>query len=147
MRSAKSLLGMPVIHAGRRLGLVAYVMPDEDFQKIHGLYLHCGLTGSRFIECAQLDMIGEVAVLAHAAGRRSPLNQRPLFRRALAPDGQRIGAITDTLIDENSLCIEALELSHGYLDDLALGRTHVRQFSICKNGDIIVGNAEGGNQP
>ena len=147
MRSAKSLLGMPVIHAGRRLGRVAYVLPDEELKQIRGLYLHCGLTGSRFIECAQLDMIGEVAVLVHAAGRRSQLNERPLFRRALAPDGQRIGAITDTLIDVNTLRIEALELSHGYLDDLALGRAHVRQFSILKNGDIIVGNAEGGNPP
>jgi len=119
---------------------------DEDLQKIHGLYLHCGLTGSRFIECAQLDMIGEVAVLAHAAGRRSPLNQRPLFRRALAPDGQRIGAITDTLIDENSLCIEALELSRGYLDDLSRAREYVRQFTVQKNGDIIVGSAEGGKE-
>lgn len=147
MKSAKSLLGMPVVQGGRRLGRVAYVLPDESLHQVLGLYMHCGLTGSRFIERAQLDLLGDVAVLAHDAGRRMQLNQRPLLRRALSPDGQRIGAITDTLIDENTLRIEALELSHGYLDDLALGRTHIRQYSICKNGDVIVGNPEGGNQP
>ncbi len=145
MRNTKSLLGMPVVRNGVRLGRVSFVLPDDELRSISGLYLHCGLTGSRFIDCTQIDLIGDVAVLSHDAGKRASLNERPLLRRAFSPDGQRIGAITDALIDEETLLIEALELSQGYLDDLIRGRRQIRQFSVQKNGDVIVESSEGGN--
>ena len=138
---------MPVVCSGETLGRVSYVLPDEQLRTVSGLYLYCGITGSRFIECAQLDMIGDVAVLAHGHGRRMQTSQRPLFRRAFSSDGRRIGAITDAVIDEKTLCIEALELSRGYLDDLTNGRTRIRQFIVQKNGDVVVESAEGGNLP
>ena len=84
------------------------------------------MTGSRFIECAQLDLIGETAVLANASGKRMPL------------------AITDAVIDERTFAIRALELSRGYLDDLTGGRECIRQFTVQKNGDVVVGQSEGG---
>ena len=144
MRNAKSLLGMPVIRNGEHLGRVSFVLPDEKLRSVSGVYLYCGLTGSRFIDCSQLDMIGEVAVLSHGSGKRMPLSERPLFRRALSPDGRRLGAITDAIINEETLAIEALELSHGYLDDLTGGRKQIRQFSVQKNGDVIIEPSEGG---
>jgi len=147
LRNAKSLLGMPVILDGRMLGRISYVLPDEQLKTIRGLYLYCGVTGSRFIDCSQLDMIGDVAVLSHGPGRRMQLSRPPLLRRALSPDGKRIGAITDTVIGENTLCVEALELTRGYLDDLTGGRVRIRQYSVQKNGDVIVEPPEGGNLP
>ena len=102
------------------------------------------MTGSRFIECAQLDLIGETAVLANASGKRMPLNRQPLLRRAISADGQRIGAITDAVIDERTFAIRALELSRGYLDDQTGGRECIRQFTVQKNGDVVVGQSEGG---
>ncbi len=146
MRSIKSLIGMPVILSGKKLGRVSSVRADDALRELRGLYLSCGVTGSRYIECAQLDMIGDVAILTHGAGRRSSSGERPLLRRALSTDGQRLGAITDAIIDEDTLRIDALELSRGYLDDLTHGRKRVRQFSVCKNGDVIVGPSEGGNE-
>lgn len=138
---------MPVVWGNRTLGRVTYVLPDEQLKSIRGLYVSCGITGSRFIECAQLDMIGDVAVLTRSAGRRAQPDVRPLMRRALSSDGQRIGAITDALINERTLAIEALELCRGYLDDAARGRLHIRQFNVQKNGDVIVESSEGGNLP
>lgn len=145
MRSTKSLLGMPVISDGERIGRVVFVLPDKELRSISGLYLQCGLTGSRFLDCSQIDLIGDVAVLSCGSGKRASMTERPLLRRALSSDGQHIGAITDALIDEQTLHIEALELSSGYLDDLLKGRTHIRQFTVRKNGDVIVESAEGGN--
>ena len=146
MKNAKSMLGMPVVCAGEQLGRVSYILPDEALSAVSGLYLHCGVAGSRFIRCEQLDLIGELAVLTHSFGRRMQLHHPPLLRRALTQDGAHIGAITDVLIDESTLRIEALELSRGYLDDLSRGRECVRQFAVLKNGDIIVESTEGGNQ-
>ncbi len=145
MKSAKSLLGMPVIRSGEKLGRVALILPDDDLRALCGVYISCGMAGTRFISRAQLDMIGEVSILVHDAGKRLSPDSRPLFRRALSADGRRIGAITDALIDEETLCIEALELSCGYIDDLLHGRTRIRQFMVQKNGDVIVAEREGGN--
>jgi len=139
IRKAKSMLGMPVVCHGERLGRVSYVLPDEALHTISGLYFHCGVAGSRFIRFDQLELIGDLAVLTHDSGKRMQLHHQPLLRRALAQDGARIGAITDILIDEGTLRIEGLELSRGYLDDLSHGRECVRQYTVQKNGDIIVG--------
>lgn len=147
MRNAKSLLGMPVIRGSRNLGRVAHVLMDDQLTFIRGLYLSCGLIGSRFIECAQLDVIGEAAILASGCGKRMQMNERTLLRRAFSPDGRRIGAITDAVIDEKTLVIEALELCRGYLDDLTGGRPRIRQFTVQKNGDVVVESSEGGNLP
>ena len=138
---------MPVIHDGEHLGRVAYVLPDRQLRTVSGLYLSCGITGSRFIECAQLDMIGEVAILANGTGRRMQAAYPPLLLRAFSADGQRIGAITETVIDESTLGIDALELSRGYLDDLAAGRERIRHYTVQNNGDVVVESTEGGNQP
>ena len=138
---------MPVIRGGELLGRVSFVLPDRQLRSVSGLYLYCGITGSRFIECAQLDMIGDVAVLAHGSGKRMQPDRQPLFRRAFSPDGKRIGAITDAIVAEDTLRIEALELTRGYLDDLTGGRTRIRQFSVQKNGDVVVETPEGGRMP
>ncbi len=144
MRNAKSLLGMPVIRNGEKLGRVSYVLTDKALHSLSGLYLYCGLSGARFIDGSQIDLIGDVAVLSRDGGRRCAPNDRPLLRRALSTDGRHIGAITDALIDEQTLRIEALELSRGYLDDLFKGRMCIRQFNVQKNGDVVVESAEGG---
>ncbi len=137
---------MPVIRHGEVIGRVSCVLTDDQLKSLSGLYLYCGVTGSRFIECAQLDMIGDVAILSHGAGKRMQPNRPPIFRRALSPDGKPLGAITDAVIGEDTLCIEALELSRGYLDDLTGGRARIRQYSVQENGDVIVEAPEGGNQ-
>lgn len=145
MKNTRSLLGMPVISEGRKLGRVSSVLTDDSLRTVSGLFLSCGVAGSRFIECKQLDLIGDIAVLAHGSGRRMQPTGTPLFRRALSPDGRHIGAITDALLSERTLRIEALELSYGYLDDLTGGRTRVRQYTVQKNGDVVVEATEGGN--
>ncbi len=145
MRNARSMLGMPVICEGKKLGRVSYVLADDQLDAVRGLFLNCGLAGSRFLGRSELDLIGDVAILSHSPGKRMQPGRPPLLRRALSPGGDRIGAITDVLLSESTLCIEALELSRGYLDDLTGGRARVRQFTVQKNGDIIVESTEGGN--
>ncbi len=145
IRNAKSLLGMPVIADGETLGRVSCVQTDDTLREIRGLFLSCGLSGTRFVERRQVDLIGDIAVLIHGSGRRMAMDRPPLLRRAYSPDGRRIGAITDAVIDEKSLLVAALELSYGYLDDLTGGRVRVSQFSVRKNGDVVVEHAEGGN--
>jgi uncharacterized protein YrrD len=134
-------MGMPVVAAGRKLGRVSQVSLADDLSKVKGLFIDCGLHGTRLIEDSHIDMLGEVAVLARDSGRRASCDVRPLMRRAITTDGARIGAITDASIDERTLKVLALEFSQGYLDDLTAGRRRIWQFSVVRNGDVIIDQA------
>lgn len=146
MRSARSMLGLPVVCGGEAVGRLAQVRLDDSLTRVEGVYLYCGLAGTRYIECADLDLLGEVAVLSRSRGRRtgSPPAQPP--RRAVGPDGARLGAVTDALIDEQALTVCSLELSRGYLEDLTRGRTRVCRYSVCPGGEVLIDQTEGGSE-
>ena len=138
MKNARSLIGLPIVMESRELGHVSAVVLDDSLRSLSGIYFICGLAGSRRIERSELDLIGDVAVLVHGTGKKSQPPPPPLPRRALSPDGSRLGAITDAIIDEETFTIPMLELSNGYLDDLTQGRTRVGAFSVAQNGDVII---------
>lgn len=147
MRSTRSLLGLPVVCEGEAIGRLSQVRLDESLRRVEGVYLYCGLAGSRYIECADLDLLGEVAVLAHSRGKRARTPPRQPLRRAVGPGGQRLGAITDALIDEEALRVCSLELSQGYLEDLIHGRVCVCRYSVCPGGEVLIDRTEGGSEP
>lgn len=146
MRSARSLLGLPVVCEGEAIGRVSQVRLNPSLTQAEGVYLHCPLGGSRYIECADLDLLGEAAVLSHSRGRRAKVPEKPPMRRAVGADGQRLGAITDVLLDEEDLAVCSLELSRGYLEDLTRGRTRVFRYSVCPGGEILIDPTEGGSK-
>ena len=145
MKNARTLIGLPVILESRELGHVSAILPDDSLRAIRGIYFSRGITGSRFIDAGELDLIGDVAVLVHGTGKKSQLPAAFTPRRALSPDGSRLGAITDAVIDENTLSIPLLELSRGYFDDLTRGRSRIGTFSVLKNGDVVIETPEGGD--
>ena len=146
MKSARTLIGLPVVLESRELGRVSAVSPEADLRNLKGIYFSCGFLGTRFIPRDELDLIGDVAVLVHAPGRKSPPAEPALPRRALSPDGSRLGAITDALVDEETFAIPMLELSGGFFDDLTRGRERVGAFSVTQNGDVVIETSEGDNR-
>ena len=146
VRNTRSMLGMPVICRGEPIGRVSQVRLSEDLRRLEGISLNRGLAGSRYIECADLDLLGEVAVLSHTRGKRAKTQPAALPRRAIGPDGERLGAVTDAYIDEESFGVAALELTRGYLEDLTAGRDRVSDYSVCPGGEILIDRTEGGNR-
>ena len=71
MKNARSLIGLPVILESRELGRVSAVDPEDDLRALRGIYFSCGFMGTRFVPRDKLDLIGDVAVLVHAPGRKS----------------------------------------------------------------------------
>ncbi len=147
MKNARSLIGLPVIMEGRDLGRVSAVELNDDLHAVRGVYFSCGLAGTRFIGRSDLELIGDVAVLVRGAGKRSMPHASSLPRRALSPDGSRLGAITDAFIDEETLAIPMLELSGGFFDDLTGGRTRIGAFSVTQDGDVVIETSEGDDRP
>lgn len=146
MRSTRSMLGLPVVCEGEAVGRLSQVRLDDSLTRVEGVYLYCGLAGTRYIECADLDLLGEVAVLARSRGRRAAAPPARPPRRAIGPGGARLGAITDALIDEERFTVCSLELSRGYLEDLAFGRSRVCHYSVCPDGEVLIDQTEGGSE-
>ena len=103
-----------------------------------GLFVDAGLRGTRFIPAEDVSMLGEVAVLVDSNGRRGERADCGYPRRALDPDGRRLGAICGADVDETSLSVETLELSMGWLEDVLSGRRRVKRFTVNQPGGEVV---------
>ena len=139
MRKIRNLIGMPVISGGRKLGRLLQADLSDDLQRLEGVWVDCGLKGTRYIPAESLSMIGEMAVFADGIGRRRRISAASLLRRAVSTDGRRIGAIVGAEIDELSFLVTALELTNGFWDDLFSRRRRVEAFSADgAAGEVIV---------
>ena len=139
MRTARGMIGMPVVCGGRRVGRVAQAELTDDLRQLDGVWMSAGFRGARFIPADALELIGSAAVLADGAGERRHGTARPLFRRAISTDGRRLGAITGAQIDEISFAVTALELSSGIWEDLFLGRRWIDRFTVNREtGEVVV---------
>ena len=137
MRKIRNLIGMPVICRCQKLGRLVQADLSKDLRHLKGIWVDCGLRGTRYIPAEQLSMIGEMAVMADERGRRRRCGAKSIFYRAVGTDGNRIGAIVGAELDELSFLVRALELTRGFWDDLYRGRERVEAYSI-QNGQVII---------
>lgn len=137
MRKIRSLSGMPVICCRKRIGRLVQAELSGDLMRMEGIWVDCGIAGTRYIPSEQLSMIGERAVFADSRGRRKKCSARHIFCRAVSTDGRRLGAIVGAEVDEISFLVRALELTRGFWDDLYSGRCRVEDYSV-QGGQVIV---------
>ena len=128
----------------RPLGAVSGVELDRELKNLQGIWVGCGIRGTRYIGREGLLVVGKVSVLAGTRGKKARDPGEALFLRALSTDGVRVGAITDAYLEEETLAIPELTLSGGYFDDLLSPKTRIRQYAISEKGDVIVRMPEGG---
>ena len=138
MRKLRNLIGMPVLCQRQKLGRLMQVELSEDLAHLEGIWVDGGLKGTRYIPSEQLGMIGEVAVLADSRGARRRCSARPLFLRAVSTGGERVGAIVGAEVDELSFQVRALELTHGFWDDLNAGRARVERYTAQPERSIVI---------
>lgn len=139
MRTLRALTGMPVVCRGRRIGRLLRAELSEDLTRLGGIWVGAGLAGTRYLPAEALQILGRVAVIADSRGTRRRMTSQPLFRRATATDGARLGAVTGAEIDEVSFAVTALELSRGLWDDLFARRARVDRFTVNREtGEVIV---------
>lgn len=137
MRKIRSLTGMPVICRRRRVGRLVQADLSDDLRRLEGIWVDAGLLGTRYIPSEQLSMIGKKAIIADSRGTRRRCTAKPLFRRAVSTGGMRIGAVVGAEVDELSFLVYALELTHGFWDDLSMGRSRIMNFTVHAQEIII----------
>lgn len=141
MRKIRSLIGMPVLWRDKKLGRLIQAELSNDLRSLEGVWVDCGLKGTRFITAEHLSLIGELAVHSDDKGRRRRCRTASMLLRAVSTDGTRIGAAVGAEIDELSFIVTALEISHGFWDDLYRGRSRCESFTAKANqNEVILAN-------
>lgn len=141
MRKLRNLTGMPVIFNGRKLGRLVQASLSDDLRRMEGIWVDCGLKGTRYITSDHLSMIGDLAVHSDDRGVRRRCGSEKLLLRAISTDGARIGAAVGAEVDELSFLVTALEITHGFWDDLISGRSRYEVFSTRRDkNEVTVSN-------
>ena len=138
MMRANHLIGLPVICDTKKIASVLSVSVGHDGHSLSGLVVQSGLYGPRFIPCAQVVLLGDRSVLVSAPAARKPSTiRRP--GRVRDTGGLRLGWATDLGIDEQTLGVQAIEVSFGPLDDMLYGLRWLQDFTFDHaSGDVVV---------
>lgn len=141
-KSLRSLRGLPVLCAGRRVGRVAQAALSKDLRRMEGLWVDAGLWGARFVPSESIQLLGEVSVTVDGPGSRRRMCEPPLFRRVVTTDGARLGAVVGATVDCVSFQVTSLRVCTGYWDDLVRGRLSIRHFAATADGEEVVADLQ-----
>lgn len=133
-----------VLHGtGRRSGVVERVCLSADGQDVHGLILRKKgfMRRKVYVPFECIALWGEKTVAITAEKKiPSEIRKRQELEGLSVLDtaGERLGWVTDALVEENTGRVTALEVSRGYVDDLTAGRIYVRDFTMRPEGVVAV---------
>ena len=130
----KRLIGLTVVMDGRAAGHVAKGILSRDGKRLRGLVVRSGFQGARWLPGESIALIGQVSVIASGAPSRMPRDAD--FKLFAVSDslGERLGVVTDALIDRETLSVKALEISSGPVDDLISGRWYATAYRVHARG-------------
>lgn len=154
MKRIDQICGLSVIDvsSGIKIGEVAHVVLDAENRCIAGIDISPRrfISGQRYIQFGDIEIFGDVSVLikrncmqsdeGYLRNQKSRRNQaKPrerleLGQKVYLTDGSDIGWFTNALIDEAKGRIQSLEVSQGFIDDLARGRCWINEFSCGEHG-------------
>ena len=138
MTRANRLIGLPVILDGAKIGVIDQFDFSRDARQISALSVQTNSLRSGSIPAHDVQLVGENVVLVSA--KPGPQRGRKFTPgRVRDTSGLILGVVTDAMLDETTLCVTALELSFGPIDDLLTGRRWAKEFSVDpKSGETIV---------
>lgn len=130
MTGMKKLEGIPVIVNEKKCGQVIRGVLNKDGRALRGLMVRTGFLGPRWLERNQIKVLGKISVIAEGKMRKPPKDAEYRLYRVSDADGERLGIVTDALLNEETLRVAALEVSAGPMDDLIFGRWYATAFSV-----------------
>lgn len=139
MTRMNRLIGLPVVCGEKKLGRVSAVMLTRCGERLAGLMVQGGLRSARWVPADAIVCLGTLSILVKAGGGKKQEAHPFRLGRVCDTSGLRLGCITDARLDEQTLKVDALEITFGPLDDLFIGRRWVQSFTIHPaSGDVVV---------
>lgn len=148
MKLINRLKGMPVIDhkTGRTIGKVEQGWLHAGGRRLQGISIKAeGLRATKlYASMEDIRLIGHVSIIVTAAHKKTAPEDGPdLGARVWNTEGEKLGWLTNAMIEEETGNIQALEVSRGYFDDVVHGRIWVNEFTIRPCGVIAVSRAPG----
>lgn len=135
VKGLKKMIGLPVILDGRSSGNVIRGVLERDGRALRGVVIRSGLAGARWLPREQIELLGQFSLIANGPPEKVPKDAVYRLFRVTDPDGERIGIVTDALLNEKTLRVTALEISCGPIDDLINGRWYATSFHVRPAGE------------
>jgi uncharacterized protein YrrD len=130
---------MSIVCNGKQAGRVVMCKLSQDMRRLDGIWIDAGLRGVRLIDAERICVIGERAIIVDGMGERVRMKPETLFARAISTTGKRLGAIVDVELDELSLCLRAVILSRGMIEDFTRGEVRYEDFSYdAQNRRVVI---------
>jgi uncharacterized protein YrrD len=128
----------------RRIGRVQEVLLADDGSRVCGLVLEAGgwFQQRRVLDFQAVQAVGETHVLAEEIyltdeGKTrccQELRGLPVLR----PGGEELGLVDDVHFDSRTGQVTALQLSHGFVDDLLSGKEVVALTGPLQTGEAAI---------
>lgn len=125
----------PVIPDGRAGGNVIRGVPEQDGRVLRGVVIRSGPTGARWLPREQIELPGQLSLIARGEPEKAPKDAAYRLFRVTDPDGEQIGIVAETLLNEKILRVMALEISSGPIDGLIDGRRYATSFHVLPAGE------------
>ncbi len=130
-----SITGLPVVYDGRMLGQVEQAVLTPDGRMLRGLVIRRGFGTARWLAREDVQVLGQVTVIAGRAPGRSPRDANFTLGCVRDTAGLDLGRVTDVYLLPESGRVAALEITLGPVEELRCGRMLARTFAVCPTPD------------
>jgi len=141
--SLRSLVGLPAVYEGRRLGNIEQVLLTPDADRLQGMVLRRGVMPARWIPAGDVALPGEICVVLRSPPRRYTAKYKR--QAAFCPAGVRdsaglmLGWITDSRIHIVTGQVTALEVALSLGEVMLGGRYLARRWAVDPlSGQVII---------
>jgi len=142
------LRNCPVICQSKKAGLLQSAYMDEAKKQVTALIVSCGFTGKRIVPAQSILSIADGFILADKAMRFHKQKDICFWPMIRDTSGLLAGRVTDYAIDEDTLCVCAIEMIPGYLPFEYRKKIWVYEYSKANDaGNELVIPAGIGNEP
>lgn len=125
-----SMTGLPVVSDGKVLGQVEQAVLTPDGRYLRGMVVRRGFGGARWLDASQVQVLGQVSVIAMGAPTRMPRDAAFAWGSVRDTAGLELGRVTDVYLSGEMYRVLALEITLGPLEDVRCGRMLARTFFV-----------------
>ena len=121
-----SVTGLPVVLSGRMVGRVESSVLTTDGRSLRGIVLRHGLGGARWVDSADISVLGGVSVIIVKRPTHPPPDADFTLTSVKDTGGMHLGRVTDVYLNPATRRVTALEISLGPAESLRCGRLMAR---------------------